>query len=263
MIYISRFQNPELKSGNYTVVGIVRYLPRFRLAYERAGNIIDIAPPKEIFNINVKEQFIDLYIAHLERVGVERISKQLEQYLALGKDVVLCCYEDVRQVGEWCHRQIFAKWWFEKTGEIISELKDESPIKNKIPAPSMNVKNEIKEESAVSDNEKPLIRIEYSIWKPREYLPYIGGDVYYQVDRKTGKQTRLFDKDARELISEGKADVLLDFDTIEKLRFILLSDSTVQVYRVNKKGQEKAIDLKAAIELASVGMVGILDIVNK
>ena len=52
MIYTSRFQNPELKTGNYKVVGIVKYLPRFKLSYERAGNIIDIAPPKKLFDIN-------------------------------------------------------------------------------------------------------------------------------------------------------------------------------------------------------------------
>lgn len=256
MIYTSRFQNLELNSGNYTVVGIVRGLPRFRLGYERAGNIIDIAPTKEIFHIEDKEEFTDLYLAHLNEVGVERISKQLEPYLALGKDVVLCCYEDVRQPGEWCHRQLFAKWWFEKTGAVISELKDESPIKRKSPVNTQG-------RPAFEESEKPLIRIEYSIWKPRDYLPYLGGDVYYSVDRKTGKQSRLFDKDARELISEGKADVWLDFDTIEKLRFVLMNDSTVKVYRVNKKGIEKEIALKEAIELAAVGMVGILDIVTK
>ena len=259
MIYTSRFQNPELKTGNYTVVGIVRGLPRFKLGYERAGNIIDIAPPREIFHINDKEQFIKPYTAHLEEVGVERISKQLEQYLALGKDVVLCCYEDVRIQNEWCHRQLFAKWWFEKTGAIISELKDESPIKGKASVPSLKMENK----TTVSGNDKILIRIDYSVWKPREYLPYIGGDVYYKVDRETGKTSRLFDEEARQLISEGKADVLLNFDSIEKLRFVLLKNSTVQVYRVNKKGQEKAIELKDAIELASVGMLGILDIVTE
>jgi hypothetical protein len=278
MIYTSRFQNPELKTGNYTVVGIVRGLPRFRLGYERAGNIIDIAPPRAIFNIYDKEEFTKPYMAHLDEIGVEKISEQLQQYTALGKDVVLCCYEDVREIGEWCHRQLFAKWWFEKTGEVIAELKDESPIKgtpfatknNKVDTfskevsdSSLNTEDKSNDTTDIPDNGKILIRIEYSVWKPREHLPYIGGDVYYQIDRKTGKQTRLFDKEARELISEGKADVWLDYDTIEKLRFVLLKDSTVRVYRVNKKGMEKEIDLKDAIELASIGMLNILDIVTE
>lgn len=45
-----------------------------------------------------------------------------------GKDVVLCCYEDVRKPNEWCHRLVFAEWWYEKTGEKIEELPDPSPI---------------------------------------------------------------------------------------------------------------------------------------
>ena len=57
MIYTSRFQNPALKSGNYTVVGIVRGLPRFRLGYKLAGNIIDIAPTREMFHINDRAEF--------------------------------------------------------------------------------------------------------------------------------------------------------------------------------------------------------------
>lgn len=131
MIYTSRFSNPELKSGKYTVVGIVRGLPRFKLGYERAGNIIDIAPTKELFNVYDRAEFTEPYKRHLDSVGIEKINAQIEKYFSLGKDVVLCCYEDVRIPGEWCHRLVFAEWWLENTGEVIAELKDESPIKIK------------------------------------------------------------------------------------------------------------------------------------
>lgn len=132
MLYTSRFSNPELKSGKYTVVGIVRGLPRFNLGYERAGNIIDIAPTRELFNVYDRAEFTAPYKRHLDSVGIEKINAQIEKYFALGKDdVVLCCYEDVRIPGEWCHRLVFAEWWLEQTGEIIAELKDESPIKTK------------------------------------------------------------------------------------------------------------------------------------
>lgn len=47
----------------------------------------------------------------------------------MGKPVVLCCYEDVRKPGEWCHRLVFAEWWFKRTGEKIIELQDPSPNK--------------------------------------------------------------------------------------------------------------------------------------
>ena len=79
MIYTSRFQNPELKSDNYTVVGIVRGLPRFKLGYERAGNIIDIAPPKEIFKVYDETYFKAPYMSHLDNIGLERISAQIQK----------------------------------------------------------------------------------------------------------------------------------------------------------------------------------------
>ena len=131
MIYTSRFANPELQSGKYTVVGIVRYLPRYKLKYELAGNIFDIAPTKALFNVYDREAFSSPYKAHLDAVGFEKISEQIHKYVSRGKDVVLCCYEDVRIPDEWCHRLVFSEWWLEQTGEVIEELKDASPVKIK------------------------------------------------------------------------------------------------------------------------------------
>ena len=48
-----------------------------------------------------------------------------------GKDLVLLCYEDVRNLEDWCHRTMFAQWYCEHTGEIIEELKDPNPPKGK------------------------------------------------------------------------------------------------------------------------------------
>lgn len=132
MIYTSRFSNPELKSGNYTVVGIVRYLPRFKLSYERAGNIIDIAPPKELFKVYDRQIFTEPYMKHLDKIGFDKIAAQIQRYVDLNKDVVLCCYEDVRLPNEWCHRLVFAEWWLKNTGQVIPELKDDSKPKIKI-----------------------------------------------------------------------------------------------------------------------------------
>ena len=130
-IYTSRFQNPELTSGKYTVVGIVRGLPRFKLGYERAGNIMEIAPPREIFRMTDHEKFVSLYKQHLDIIGVNRIFAILKTYIALGKDVVLCCYEDVRDPAQTCHRIAFAEWWLAHTGQKIEELPNPAPIKYK------------------------------------------------------------------------------------------------------------------------------------
>ena len=66
----------------------------------------------------------------MECIGADYIRKLLAGYELLGRDVVLLCYEDVRKgESDWCHRTIFADWWQEKTGEVIPELPDPSPVK--------------------------------------------------------------------------------------------------------------------------------------
>ena len=156
--------------------------PRFRLGYERAGNIIDIAPTKELFSVNDKEDFIAPYKKHLDDVGFDKISAQIQRYVSLGKDVVLCCYEDVRIPNEWCHRLIFAEWWLGKTGEAIPELKDDSPIKIK-PAPKQKV----------------VTKIEF-------VLSQDPANRAFTVDGNGNKTLITFDE-ARKLIAEGKAEI--------------------------------------------------------
>lgn len=129
MIYTSRYSNPELKNGEYTVVGITRGAPKFPLQYRLDGNIMDIAPPGYLFNEYNRVRFTPAYFSHMDKIGVNRIAKILEGYESKGKPVVLCCYEDVRKPHEWCHRLVFAEWWKERTGEVIEELPDPSPNK--------------------------------------------------------------------------------------------------------------------------------------
>lgn len=133
MLYTSRFGNKELNTGKYTVVGVVRSMPKFPVKYEIAGNIIQIAPPGYLWTENNRERFTKPYFEHLERSGYKMIRQILQKYLDIGKDVVLCCYEDVRKPNEWCHRLVFAEWWEIKTGEKIEELQDPSIITSSKP----------------------------------------------------------------------------------------------------------------------------------
>lgn len=128
-IFTSRFSNPELQTGKYTVVGIVRGLPRFRLKYQLAGNIRQIAPPGYLWNENDRDRFTPKYFHHMDQQSMNAIRAILNDYLSKGRDVVLCCYEDVRIPDEWCHRLVFAEWYEEKTGIKIEELPDISEIK--------------------------------------------------------------------------------------------------------------------------------------
>lgn len=130
MIYTSRYSNPELKTGKYTVVGISRGTPRFALGYELAGKQYELAPDRSMWD-KPGHIFRKMYFAKMDRLGAKAINNILERYERLGKDVVLVCYEDIRVEGEECHRRDFADWWKETTGELIEELHDPSTPKGK------------------------------------------------------------------------------------------------------------------------------------
>ena len=121
-IFTSRYSNPELAGDKYTVVGVTRTPPKFPLRYQLQGNIAEIAPPGWLFSETNVERFRTPYFRYLDKTGPFQIKRILENYLSYGKDVVLCCYEDVRVPGEWCHRTVFAAWWKLQTGQEICEL---------------------------------------------------------------------------------------------------------------------------------------------
>lgn len=57
----------------------------------------------------------------LDGIGVEKIRKEFENIKKQSNknDLVLLCYEkDIKE----CHRGVFAKWWYEKTGELVQEI---------------------------------------------------------------------------------------------------------------------------------------------
>lgn len=105
-------------------VGITVGEPHMRLGYQLRHRVRVLAPTGKLFSINVKSLFATLYIERLNNIGLESIRRELEGISEEngGKDLVLLCFEDVHKPGEWCHRQIFAKWWEEETGERVDEL---------------------------------------------------------------------------------------------------------------------------------------------
>ena len=133
MIYTSRFSNPELKNGEYTAVRISLGSPRWRVGYVIAGAIEELMP-RGIFGIEDREVFRERYFERLDSFGVDRIREKLQNFEAMGKPVVLLCFEDIRKGDwNWCHRNMFASWWMKQTGEVIPELKDESNFKVELP----------------------------------------------------------------------------------------------------------------------------------
>lgn len=94
--------------------------PRFSETLAVAPYISELAPygllklPKREFQAKYRER--------LEKKGVRAIEKRLcEVYAEYQRPLALLCYEDVHK-GEWCHRQMFAQWWYEQTGQAVPEL---------------------------------------------------------------------------------------------------------------------------------------------
>ena len=65
-LYTSRFSNKELETGKYTVVGVVRSMPKFPVKYRIAGDIIQIAPPGYLWNEN--KSFFSILILNYQKI---------------------------------------------------------------------------------------------------------------------------------------------------------------------------------------------------
>ena len=261
VIFTSRFQNPELATDDYTVVGIVRGIPRYRLNYKLAGNIIDIAPPRELFSIYDREKFTPPYMAHLDRLGVGKVKAQLQKYLDMGKDVVLCCYEDVREPNEWCHRLVFASWWMLRTGQVIPELKDDSPIKvkvRKLIVSNRPLMQEKVDPASTATKAEPLkIWTVCSLWFEDGWH---SGNMYYQIDPKTSKKVRIADALARDLVLQGKAELVQDEDSKARIKFVLFDEPASKAYWLARDGTEREIDFESALNLVMDSKARIHDI---
>ncbi len=143
-IYTSRFRNPELNNDKHVIVGIVLSMPKFKTKYRIDGNIKELAPPGYLFNEYDRARFTPKYLAAKDKIGWQVIKMQINKYLAIAegqhKDLVLCCYEDVREPikydivnGEavnieydWCHRLVAAEWLEQYIGYKPIELYDSS-----------------------------------------------------------------------------------------------------------------------------------------
>lgn len=105
-------------------------MPKWNLGYALNGEMKDLMPFGLLNQYEEYNDFKKEYFKRLNRIGVSRIRVQLDNFAKLGRDVVLLCYEDIRRgPEEWCHRTAFAEWWQNKTGEVIKELHDPTPVK--------------------------------------------------------------------------------------------------------------------------------------
>lgn len=80
----------------------------------------EITPRGHFFNAPA-EAFEDAFIDQLERYGTRRIARRLA---AISREtgaetLLLACFEPLPSQ---CHRGLMARWWFESTGEVITEM---------------------------------------------------------------------------------------------------------------------------------------------
>lgn len=133
-IYTSRFSNKELRRKSYYTVGITLGKPRFSLGYIESAHCYALAPDRWMWGKS-REEFRKLYFEKLDKMGIDKVQGLLDSFTSeadlTGRDVVLLCYEDVRDPAEHCHRTSLAEWVAMHTGEIIEELPDPSPVKYK------------------------------------------------------------------------------------------------------------------------------------
>jgi hypothetical protein len=132
IIHTSRYSNPLVRQRRDLVkVGVTLVRPRWPLGFDPVW--MDDLAPSTMFHLEDKE-FNRQYNAKLEKIGVDRIIRQLKEISAQhgGKDLVLLGYDKVEYEGHYvCYRQTFANWFKTKTGVEIKELYDPGGTKKK------------------------------------------------------------------------------------------------------------------------------------
>lgn len=158
-IWTSRYSNKELVENKekYYCVGISIGSPRFKLGYELATQCYSLAPKGYMLKMEY-DPFKKAYYDKLEGIGADRIIDMVMRFEKeaedQGKELVLLCYEDVRIPEDWCHRTIFAQWYCEHTGEIIQELPDPNPPKQKKAATDKTKNTESKRPAAQKEKQE-------------------------------------------------------------------------------------------------------------
>lgn len=123
----SYYRSPLLDPARHHLVRTSVGPPRF--CPHRMDASLEILYPDKAWLTLKKRAYTTRYRAMLERVGVVPIRTALAelQRQAGNREVVFLCFESLTPVlvldGQFCHRRIFADWWFINTGEEIPELR--------------------------------------------------------------------------------------------------------------------------------------------
>jgi hypothetical protein len=121
----SRYQAADLiEASGRAAVGITLGYPRFKLRYPLIANLRQLAPTREMIQVDDAHLFEEMYRNRLDDLGVGGVRELLTMCVerANNERLVLACYEDLTKPGLRCHRRLLANWWEENTGESVPEL---------------------------------------------------------------------------------------------------------------------------------------------
>lgn len=120
-LFTNRYR--EFRPEQGVPVRITWGAPRFKLPYRIAHSVRELAPRKEYLSKPLLE-FTTAYRADLDRYGVGLVAARLNWIAESEGDhrLVLLCFEDLAEPGQWCHRRTFAEWWRDITGDEVREL---------------------------------------------------------------------------------------------------------------------------------------------
>lgn len=127
-MFVARYFCPGLAAEPLVRVGITVGKPH-RIKYSLAAIVSPLAPHGRLFEMTDPDEFIPLYVERLVSHGVAQLGGILANISQAngGGDLVLLCYEDCRYdeeglLNDWCHRLVFAAWWYEQTGEPVLDV---------------------------------------------------------------------------------------------------------------------------------------------
>ena len=121
MVELATSSWKQYRPGMGVPVRITLGKPRFKVGFEYE-EIRLLAPTPAIFRLKSDADFEREYLAHLDRIGAERLRDAFDAVSGKhrGRRLVLLCYESVVD-GEVCHRRMFAQWWEQQTGQDVPE----------------------------------------------------------------------------------------------------------------------------------------------
>jgi hypothetical protein len=123
-VYTYRWSEARNLPSFYVPIRISIGCPRYWPEAKSLDAIHELMPYEILGRVHGAKAFEARYRQRMDGFGVERVQRRFERLFERHSErpLVLCCYEDLHQVGAWCHRSMFRRWWEDATGAVIDEL---------------------------------------------------------------------------------------------------------------------------------------------